>query len=573
MTHARVPPRPTAWQRLAALARAARTSSWGPWDLPLLLAVMAGVAWIRLDLLLGTDFPLNDGALFLVFVQAHARVFPALPAFVGYNGLDLPYAYPPLSFWLAAAAVRLGADPLAIVHRAPMLMNLAWVLLFARLLLRTGHSRLFTAVALLVFGTTFRSYEWLVMGGGLSRGLGSLCFLGMLLALLPPGLWTANGWDRRRLVVAGAWLGATVLSHLEWGLLGSFCGLLALRLAQPRWAPWLQGGVAVALSAACLVLPWLAAVLQVHGPAPFQAASATSAWRWAPGNAGLMLLRTSSVLLPLVAFGVALVVRTRDGFWLLLALASVWLIPRSGETPLVLGVAVLAATGLLGLAAALRAGPLRRAAWGLPAFVLATGALVAVRAAQGPGRNEHFAALAPEARQAMAWVADHHAGRRFAVLRQSTWQYNATAEWFPVLARATSTTTVQGREWLADDSFAQVQADVAALNVSIGCPQLMRTLQRSDPVDLAWVEGIDLAARARAATGAAQGLAVLDVLEALGRRLQGQPPADGQAALGALEGDGTAAGCFEAAGWRTAYRNSRVRIFEAPSGSAPAAAP
>src|SRR4051812_31472468 len=130
MTHAGVPPRSPAMHRLAELALAARESSIGRWDLPLLWAVAAGVLWIRLRLLLDSDFPINDGALFLAFVQAHARVFPHLPDFVDYNGLAIPYAYPPLAFWLAGAAARLGADPLAIVHRAPVLMNMVWVLLF-----------------------------------------------------------------------------------------------------------------------------------------------------------------------------------------------------------------------------------------------------------------------------------------------------------------------------------------------------------------------------------------------------------------------------------------------------------
>lgn len=304
-------------------ANIGRITSLPRMDLALLLACVAGVIAIRLQLLASTDFPINDGALFLAFVEAIARVFPALPATVDYNGLTIPFAYPPLSFWLSAAAVRLGVDPLAIVHRLPILMNIGYVLLFTLLLLRTGHSRLFTALAVLVFGTTFRSYEWLVMGGGLSRGMGSLFLLLTLIVLMPPGEARQPRWSLPRLMAAGACVGGAMLSHLEWGLLSAFSTLACLAVARPGLGVFVRASFTVGLTAMAVVAPWFWSVVRTHGLDPFVAASGTGSWRWyvVPESARI-LLRTSGVLLPFVLVGVFTAARTRNLFWVLFMLGA-----------------------------------------------------------------------------------------------------------------------------------------------------------------------------------------------------------------------------------------------------------
>ncbi len=52
----------------------------------------------------GTDFPLNDGGLFATMIQDLVNNRLLLPASTTYNGLDIPFAYPPLAFYVAALA-------------------------------------------------------------------------------------------------------------------------------------------------------------------------------------------------------------------------------------------------------------------------------------------------------------------------------------------------------------------------------------------------------------------------------------------------------------------------------------
>ena len=545
-----------------AAGRAMRVEVHPLFDRALLWLCVALVLWIRLDLLRSTDFPINDGALFLAFVQAIVPVFPALPQSVEYNGIAIPFAYPPLSFWLGAGAVRLGLDPLQVVHRAPILMNMGYVLLFTGVLLRTGHSRLFTAVAVLVFGTTFRSYEWLVMGGGLSRGLGSLFLLGVLLVLLPRAGAERVPPSARRLAAGGLLVGGAMLSHLEWGLLAAFSAVLALAWPWPGLLRWLRRSVAVGAVSALLVAPWLGSVLLSHGLAPFTAASGTSAWQ--PNvlaDLTRMLLRTAFIALPLVLFGAWTAARTRDVFWLVFLLAAAILTPRSGETPLVLGLGVLAASGFLTVLVLLRRREAPSMRPMLAGVVLFGVALVALRSADALRRDPHFAVLPPELRSAMAWVAQNHPGATFAVLKEAPWYYNAAAEWFPVLARAVNVTTLQGREWLPAREFARTHQAIERLDASTSCGAVMQRLAAFDAPEFVWVEGVRLDVRAQARSPEGRREAILSRFRDLGQISSTEVPATPPQAL---YGPGTLAHCFDLAGLREVHANARVRIFRMP---------
>jgi hypothetical protein len=530
---------------LRPAAAQAATLTWRPRaDFALLLFALASAVAVRLHLLAGTDFPINDGALFLAFIEAIVPVFPELPTSVGFSGLSIPFAYPPLSFWLAAGAVRLGADPLVLVHQVPIAMNIGYVFLFAALLLRTGHSRLFTAIAVFVFATTFLSYEWLVMGGGLSRGLGSLLLMLTLLVLMPPTGFAAPAWTPGRLLLGGLCVGAAVLAHLEWGLLAAVSAVLCCLLARQGLRSTTLALVVVGAAALAIVLPWFWWVFQAHGVDPFVAAARTGSLQRldaAPGGAGKVAL-SFNVLLPFVIVGALVAARTRDAFWLAFLVAALVLTPRGGRTPMLLALGVFAAAGLLLCAGLLRRWAARKGRpWMARAAVLAVGVLVAVRTGPALQQDQRFVVLPREVRDAMAWVAARHPGGRFAVLNDLPWYYNASAEWFPVLARAVNTTTVQGREWLPDHDFRRAELAVQALNGSKTCDQLLRSLDAFGPADFVWAEPVDLQARAN-------------------------PRRSSRAHGGTgLHGPGTAAGCFEGAAYEEVHANGRVRIFRVPA--------
>ncbi|MCH8137728.1 MAG: glycosyltransferase family 39 protein, partial [Proteobacteria bacterium] len=97
------------------------------------------------------------------------------PAFSSYNGGEIPFAYPPLGFYLGALLSALpGIDTLRALQLLPLAastLTVAAVYPLARRLLRDDRTAL---LAVLAFALLPRAYNWEVMGGGVTRGVGLL---------------------------------------------------------------------------------------------------------------------------------------------------------------------------------------------------------------------------------------------------------------------------------------------------------------------------------------------------------------------------------------------------------------
>ena len=454
----------------------------------LLAATIAAAVAFRLWLIAATDFPINDGALFLEFVRATAASFPGLPVVVGYNGFTLPFAYPPLSFWLSALLTKSGADALAVVHILPIAMNIVYVLLIALLLLKSGRGRMFAALAFLFFCVRLRSFEWLVMGGGLSRGLGSIFFVAMLLAVTVPRARQREAVPLWRMGIGGALVGGAILSHLEWGVLAAATLVVARALGARTLKEFLVEVIVAGAAAVAIVLPWVLLIYDRHGLEPFLAAGGTSSWSARSSIQLLIELARPAIANPFIVIGGVVLLVRRDLFWFGFVLACVFLTPRHSATPLALPLGIFAAQGVL------TAWPLVerliRPRWAAAAALVA--AIILVVAVNGwwqyRGTEGQFRPLAKETREGMAWVAQNHSGARVAVLTTAPWFYDSSAEWFPVLAQARSTTTVQGREWLPNQAFATTSERAREMKHSRSCTDLPARLQPFGRYDLVWAE-------------------------------------------------------------------------------------
>ena len=88
----------------------------------------------------------------------------------------------------------------------------------------------------------------------------------------------------------------------------------------------------------------------------------------------------------------------------------------------------------------------------------------------------------------MAWVREEHRGDSFAVVTDPPWFYDSTAEWFPQLTQATSSTTVQGTEWLPGDAFLRREAEVMAMKAAPTCEDLVARALAIEPVQFVWTQ-------------------------------------------------------------------------------------
>lgn len=457
---------------------------------PLLLfwLTIAAVVGLRFYLIAATDFPLNDGGLFLEFIRSTVDVFPDIPRTVVYNGLSLPFAYPPLSFWTGAALTKLGFDDLEIVRVLPILMNILYALLFALALERSGKSYLVTALALMFFLVSARSYEWLVMGGGISRGFGSIFMLLSMIAVRIPGRERSPPLPLSRLILCGGAVGGAILSHLEWGLLATALVVVCLALRSRTLWDFVRSCLISGGTAFILIAPWVASILATHGLAPFVAAGQTSQSGFLHSLEQLIWLIRTNIFNIFLALGGAALLWRREFFWVIFFFLCIFVTPRHGPTPIVLSLCVFTGYGVV-VAYRLLRQSIRSEVVAIAGTGIAFAAVLLAQVTQE--RTERLQVVQPLSigqREAMAWVSHAMPGARFAILNSLAWQADRSAEWFPVLGRATSTTTVQGREWLPNGAFSKREEKVLALKASKSCPELTRNLEAFEPPQYIWAE-------------------------------------------------------------------------------------
>lgn len=426
------------------------------------LALTVG-ALIRLTAVAAGDgFPLNDGGMFLVMVEDIKANGLLPPAYTTYNGGDIPFAYPQLPFIGAATLARIGGwSSVDLLIVLPVVFSILTIPAFW-LLARTMLGDAFRAgVATLFFVSIPRSFNWEIVGGGLTRSPG--LFFATLAVWQCYELFQTG--RKAHLLPAIVLASLAVLCHMEMGWFVMFTTLLfAARHRHSRHtllhAALLAGGTAL------LTAPWYVTVLANTGPGPFLAAMQTGGHAPATMLSPLLLRFTDDVLFPL-ALALALLgvlVSLRDRSYLL----PIWLVliflldPRKAATLTTLPLAMLATQGLLTGVLPLipRTATGRTPRWtavvvGFLLLVYAPGA--ALLSATGIASPLH--ALPASQRDAMAWVSENTPTEaRFAVVPSANrWPNDAPTEWFPALAGRVNLTTVQGSEWLGNSTYRHSQ--------------------------------------------------------------------------------------------------------------------
>jgi hypothetical protein len=450
-------------------------------------------ACIRFSYVLTADFPLNDGGLFYAMTHDIQDAGYSLPSITSYNGLDIPFAYPPFGFYVAAAIDDLTALNLLDVFRfLPVVVTCLTVPAFYLLARSLLDSRLVAGIAVLAFALVPRAFVWLLMGGGITRSFGLLF---ALLALQQAVLLFRTGRPRYA-VSAGALSGLTVLSHLETGFFLAF-SLAFLFVALGAYRQGIEKTALVAAIAGVMTLPWLVAVLANNGTGPLLAAQGTGGSifsgheeRIASLTGLLQFISTSEPLFPVIGVlavlgGLVSVLSRRFllvGWWALIIVLDLRAYPTFTMVP----VAMLAGVGLVEVvlpaakAAAESHGGTRRPSLtlGLTAAFFAvyiSGRLFLASPSQ-LGELTSLSSLARDERVAMTWVAESTpASSRFLIIPESSWETARTSEWFPVLAERTSVATVQGSEWLARGSFdSQVHAYYTAYECGYGTAECLQ---------------------------------------------------------------------------------------------------
>ena len=479
----RVLPRPSLLRRPFAFAYA---------------AILLGIV-VRAAHVLAADFPLNDGGLFYLMTREVQASDFHLPAFTNYNGGQIPFAYSPLGFYLAAAINSATGIPLMELFRfLPLVATSLLVVAYYRLAKAMLGDPMIVGAAVLAFALVPRSFGWMIMGGGLTRSLGLLAAVaGMYYA---HQMYTRREW--RYALGAVVACAVTVLSHLGTApFLAMSIALLFAFYGRHRFG--LVSSAVVAGATIVLTAPWWATVIATHGVAPFIAAQNTAGsalkdvgtlYEVLLRLARFNLLTTGEPLFPIFGFFAILgaFAALRAGWfilvvwWVLVVFSDV----RAGETYATIPGGMLAGIGIVvvfipllrslypetpapSAAASAIPGPSPSGRPILPprliprllvGFFFVYGVISALSRSPdyGAGLGPNLTALRPEERALMRDLAERTApASRFIVVTGQPWFSDKVAEWFPVLANRVSVNTVQGSEWLPGGFFKRVDENIA----------------------------------------------------------------------------------------------------------------
>lgn len=426
--------------------------------------------WLRLLPASLGSFPLNDGGLFYAMLNALIENGFRLPHTVSYNGLAVPFAYPPLAFYIGGLiAHTFGISLLDLLRWMPAIVTALTMAAFfdlARTLLKSDFE---AGLATLIFAFIPRALTWTLMGGGLTRSFGELFFI-IAVRFIYSAFTTSRTRDLALAIVFSA---LVVLSHPEATLHTAGIALLAW-LIKARNAKGVKQALTIAIGVLILTSPWWITMLVRYGLSPYLSAAQTGDQKILDLVTVFLVAVTEEPYLTPIAvlgfLGIFAALERREYLLPVMFFFPFILEPRNAANVVIVFLAMLAALTLAPyFRSAFTAQPPGAVpaetrpwgAWALAAILFlaffTNAAFVATRAA-----NNH---LNESTLSAFEWIAQNTPpGSRFAVLTGETESFcDPVQEWFPVLTGRVSQTTPQGREWLAGGIFAEYRKGLTAL--------------------------------------------------------------------------------------------------------------
>jgi hypothetical protein len=434
----------------------------GEWaDLIFLLAILVG-AFMRFNPTLLAGFPINDGGMFAVMVDDLAASNYRLPAFTTYNGLGIPYAYPPLGFYLGRlTADVLGLDTVEVLRWLPAFFASLSIPAFYWLALRLLKNKYHAALSTLFFALMPRALSWFVMGGGLTRSPGQFFMLITLAVVVR--LYEQN--RRGDILLAGLFGGLAVLSHPE-AAVHTLVSAVFLWLMLSRRRATLLSAVLVGVIVLLVTSPWWLTVIRYHGLGPLLNGAQTGQKALAVFHLVFFVFTEepyAAVIAILGLIGIAERLVRRQYLLPLWMVIPFFVEGRSAPGPAAIPLAMLAAIGLTevviaGIQAAAgfkRDGEEPAPILGSERSIFLYLLIYLLFSTYQFGYHLSSASLGPGDRAGMAWVRDNTPpDSRVLVLTGTTSvSCDSVLEWFPALAGRQSIFTVQGREWTEGQNF------------------------------------------------------------------------------------------------------------------------
>ncbi|MCI0554174.1 MAG: glycosyltransferase family 39 protein [Anaerolineae bacterium] len=424
-------------------------------SLVLFLAIALGT-FMRFNSALLAGFAINDGGMFAVMVDNLRANNFVLPAFSSYNDIGMPFAYPPLGFYVGALVVELfGIDSVQVVRWVPAFFASLAIPAFYLLAMRLLKDKYLASVATLFYAFIPRAFSWLIMGGGLTRSPGQF-FMILALATL---IRLYEEKRRTDIFLAGLFSSLAVLSHPA-AAVHVFISAIWLWIMLSRKRSAFTHSIFVGVIVLTITMPWWLTVIRNHGIEVLLNAASTGGKTSAVFN--LLFFTFTDELYATVIAVLGLLGLTnrliRRDYLLPLWLALPFIVAGRGAANLaVIPLAMLAAIGFVNVVLmALQPSPADEAGVSAVERGVISGLLLYIVFSTSQfGGQLSSATLYPPDRTAMEWVRQETPSEsRFLVLTGTTAvACDSVLEWFPALSGRRSVYTVQGTEWTKGAGF------------------------------------------------------------------------------------------------------------------------
>lgn len=432
---------------------------------------------VRISAPLSASFPLNDGGLFYrMIIDIQANHF-GLPPFTTYNNAAIPFAYPPLAFYLYASISSLGHIPvLKLMQFLPAIISALTIPAFYLLAKEMLDSKAQAALALLAFTFAPRAFDWLIMGGGVTRSFGLLF---ALLAMRQAYLLFSIHSDRATLamIVLGA---LVVYTHPE-AATHTVISAIFFYLWKDRSIKGLVRAGIVAIGILLITAPWWLTVVTRHGAGPFLAAASAAKQNSYNALVGILILfrfdfadePNVTLITVLGLIGLFTLLARKKFFIPLWFLLMHMLEPRGGALFMMIPMAMFAGVGLdqtiLPGLRGLNAGQFQSLKKGrsdedwacsllegryVKIFLIILFTYTSLSAFEVASKINQQSTLTKADLDAFVWAKENTPpNSQFVLVTQGLPLNDASSEWFPALTERTSIATIFGYEWVNDGHF------------------------------------------------------------------------------------------------------------------------
>jgi hypothetical protein len=429
------------------------------WSALFLFTALLFGAVVRFVPVVSNGFPLNDGGMFYAMIRDLQANHYILPQFTTYNFVDIPFAYPPLGFYIAASlSDLLSVSVLQILLWLPALVNTLAIFFFYKFAEQILPSRMSAALAALVYALSSRAFLWQVMGGGITRSFGML----FLILMLWQAVQLFREYSHVKLALTILFGACAVLSHPQTALHAVLGGAL-LFLFYGRNKRGILSALLVGVGVALLTAPWWGTIFLRYGLEPLLSAGQTSQRTLEFYLIVLNLHGPGNYLaLPFLIFfyvGLWVSFKQRNFFFITWIVLAYLIDTRGGDGVALLAESMLAGLGLLELSAWISRSDsnqpegvmMKR----ISQILVFGAAFYFILAASISDFQLINTSLKPEDLKMIKWVnSNMEDGKTFLLSTGREFSMSdPMQEWFPALSKQHSATTLQGLEWTLSDGF------------------------------------------------------------------------------------------------------------------------